>query len=49
MTNTEYIDNLVLLANVPVQVESLLHSLEWAVESIDLYVNTNTNSCLLNK
>ena len=41
MTDTDYADDLALLANIPAQAESLLHSLEQAAESINLYVNAN--------
>ena len=40
ITNVEYTDDLVLLANTPVQAKSLLHSLEQAARVIDLYVNS---------
>ena len=41
MTDGDYTDDLVLLSNTPAQIESLLHSLEQAVEGIGLCVNTN--------
>ena len=39
--NTDYTDDIELLANTPAQAESLLHSLELAAGDIGLYVNTN--------
>ena len=39
ITNTDYADDIALLANTPAQVEILLHSLEWAAAGIGLYVN----------
>ena len=39
--NTDYVDDLVLLANTSVQAISLLHSLEQAACGIDLYVNSD--------
>ena len=41
MTDIDYADNLVLLANTPAQPESLQHNLEQTVGSIRLYVNAN--------
>ena len=41
ITNTDYADDIVLLANTPAQAESLLHSLEWAASGIGLQVNTD--------
>ena len=35
----DYTDDLVLLANTPTQVESLLHSLEQAAGGFSLYMN----------
>ena len=40
ITNAEYADNLVLLANTPAQAESLLHNLEQAARSIGIYVDS---------
>ena len=34
-----YLDDIALLANTPAQAETLLHSLEWAADGIDLHVN----------
>ena len=39
ITDTDYADDILLLANTPAQAESLLHSLEWAADGIDLHVN----------
>ena len=39
--DTDYTDDIVLLANTPAQAESLLHSLEQAAGSIGLYVNAD--------
>ena len=41
ITDTDYANDLALLANTPTQVESLPHSLEQAAGSIDLYMNAN--------
>ena len=41
ITDADYTDDLVLLTNTPVQAKSLLHSLEQAVRSISLYVNSD--------
>ena len=39
--DTDYADDIVLLANAPTQAESLLHSLEQAAGFIGLHVNTD--------
>ena len=39
--DADYADDIALLANTPTQVESLLHSLEWAVGGIGLHVNAD--------
>ena len=39
--DTDYADDIALLANTPAQAETLLHSLEQAAVGIGLYVNTN--------
>ena len=39
--DTDYGNGIVLLANTPVQAETLLHSLEWAAASIGLHVNAH--------
>ena len=40
-TNTDYTDDLALLANTPAQAESLLHSLGQAASGIGLYMNSD--------
>ena len=50
ITNMDYADDIVLLANIPAQVETLLHSLEWAAGGIGLHVNADKmNTCALIK
>ena len=41
ITDTNYADNIVILANAPAQAETLLHSLEWAPTGIGLHVNAH--------
>ena len=41
MTDADYIDDLILLANTLAQTKSLQHSLKQAIGSIDLYVKAN--------
>ena len=41
ITDTDYADDLALLANTPNQAETLLHSLERAAVGIGLYVNAH--------
>ena len=41
MTDADYTDDLVLLANIPAQAEYLLHSLEPAAGGIVLYMNSD--------
>ena len=41
ITDTDYADDIALLANTPAQSESLLHSLERAAAGIGLYVNVD--------
>ena len=41
ITNTDYADNMALLANTPAQVKTLIHSQEWAAAGIGLHVNTD--------
>ena len=41
ITNTDYTDDIVLLANAPAQAETLLHSQEWATAGIGLHVNAH--------
>ena len=45
--NTDYADDVALLANTSTQAESLLHSLEQAAGGIGLYMNTKQSSCVL--
>ena len=40
-TDTDYADDLALLTNAPSRAESLLHSLEQAVEGVGLYMDRN--------
>ena len=39
--DTDYANDIVLLANTSTQAKSLLHSLEWAADGIGLHVNAN--------
>ena len=39
ITNKDYADDIVILANTPAQAESLLHSLEWAAGGVGLHDN----------
>ena len=41
ITNTNYADDIALLANIPNQTETLLHSLKWAAAGIGLHVNAH--------
>ena len=41
ITDTDYADDIVLLANTPTQAETLLHSLEQAAAGIGLHVNAD--------
>ena len=41
ITNTDYTDDIALLANALAQAETLLHSLEWATAGIGLHVNAH--------
>ena len=41
ITDADYADDIVLLANSPAQTKSLLHSLEWAAGGISLHVNAD--------
>ena len=47
ITDADYLDDLALLANVPTQAESLLHSLNQTVRSTDLCINLNKFVCLI--
>ena len=39
--DVNYTDDIALLANIPTQAKTLLHSLEWAAVGIGLHVNAN--------
>ena len=39
--DVDYADNIALLANIPTQAETLLHSLEWVAVGIGLHVNVD--------
>ena len=39
--DTDYTDDIALLANIPTLVESPQHSLEWAAAGIRLHVNAD--------
>ena len=41
ITDTDYADDIMILANTPNQAETVLHSLERAAEDIGLYVNAH--------
>ena len=41
ITNADYANDIVLLANTPIQAESLLHAVERAAASISLHVNAD--------
>ena len=41
ITDADYADDIVLLANTPAQTQTLLHSLEWAAAGIGLHVNVH--------
>ena len=41
ITDADYADNIVLLANTPNHTETLLHSLEWAAIAIGFHVNAH--------
>ena len=41
ITDADYADDIAILANTPDQAETLLHSLERAAASIDLYANAH--------
>ena len=41
ITDTDYADDIAILANAPAQAETLLHSLERATADIGLYVNAH--------
>ena len=41
ITDTDYTDDIALLANTPARAETLLHSLEWAAAGIGLHLNAD--------
>ena len=41
ITDADYADDIVILANTPNQAKTLLHSLEWAAAGISLFVNAH--------
>ena len=41
ITDADYADDIPLLANTPIQAESLLHNLERAADGIGFYVNAD--------
>ena len=41
ITDTDYANDIALLANAPAQAKTLLHSLEWAAVGIGLHVNAH--------
>ena len=41
ITDADYLDDIALLANTPAQIQSMLHSLEQAANSIGLHVNAD--------
>ena len=41
ITDTDYTDDIALIANTPPQTKSLLHCLEWAAGGIGLHVNVD--------
>ena len=47
MQNTDYVDDLTLIANIPTQAETLLPCLKKAAGGIVLYVNANKAKFLL--
>ena len=50
ITDTDYADDIVLLANTSTQAKSLLHTLEQAAGGIGLYVNADKQStCVIIK
>ena len=44
--DTDYVNDIVLLANTPNQAETMLHSLEWAAAGIGLHVNAHKTECM---
>ena len=41
ITDSDYADDIALLANTPAQAETLLHSLEWAAAGVGLHINAD--------
>ena len=46
ITDADYADDIALLANIPTQAESLLHSLKRAATCIDHHVNADKTECM---
>ena len=46
ITDTDYTDNIALLANTPAKAKTLLHSLEQAADGINLHVNADKTEYL---
>ena len=49
ITDTDYADDIAILANTPNQAETLLHSLEWAAAGIFLHVNAHKTEYIYNQ
>ena len=47
ITDTDYADDIALLANTPNQAKTLLHSLEWAAAGIGLHINAHKTEYVL--
>ena len=41
ITDVDYTDDIVIIANTPAHAESQLNSLEWAADGIGLHINTD--------
>ena len=41
ITDSDYADDIALLANTPAQTETLLHSMEWVADGIGLHFNAD--------
>ena len=46
IVDTDYADDIALLAKAPTQAETLVHSLEWAAADIGLHVNADKTEYL---
>ena len=46
ITDVDYTDDIALLANTPIQAETLSHGLEWAAAGIGLHVNADKTECM---